>query len=136
MECIQMVLDYDDQMKIPFLKNLIEEITQDSVNLRNDEEGELGKQDLHLPGIVPKIPGRFYAYFGKPIDTEGREKELNNKEKAHEVYLQVKSEVERCMNYLKIKRETDPYRNILPRSLYYLTHGFSSQIPTFDLRNH
>jgi hypothetical protein len=24
----------------------------------------------------------------------------------------------------------------LPRSLYYLTHGFSSQIPTFDLRNH
>ncbi|CAD5333636.1 Alpha/beta hydrolase fold-1 [Arabidopsis thaliana x Arabidopsis arenosa] len=132
----EMVLDYDDQMKIPFLKNLIEEITQDSVNLRNDEEGELGKQDLHLPGIVPKIPGRFYAYFGKPIDTEGREKELNNKEKAHEVYLQVKSEVERCMNYLKIKRETDPYRNILPRSLYYLTHGFSSQIPTFDLRNH
>ncbi|CAL9223987.1 unnamed protein product [Arabidopsis halleri] len=132
----EMVLDYDDQMKIPFLKNLIEEITQDSVNLRNDEEGELGKQDLHVPGIVPKIPGRFYVYFGKPIETEGREKELNNKEKAHEVYLEVKSEVERCMTYLKMKRETDPYRNILPRSLYYLSHGFSSQIPTFDLRNH
>ena len=103
---------------------------------RNGEEGEVGNQDLHMPGIVPKMPGRFYVYFGKPIYTEGREEELNDKEKAHEVYLQVKSEVERCMNYLKIKRETDPYRNILPRSLYYLTHGFSSQIPTFDLRNH
>ncbi|XP_010436056.1 PREDICTED: acyltransferase-like protein At3g26840, chloroplastic isoform X1 [Camelina sativa] len=135
-DLFEMVLDYNDQMKIPFLKNLIEEITQDSVNLRIDEEGELVKQDLHVPGIVPKIPGRFYVYFGKPIETEGREKELSDKEKAHEVYLQVKSEVEKCMTYLKIKRETDPYRNILPRSLYYLLHGFSSQIPTFDLRDH
>uniref|UniRef100_A0A1J3EUD2 Acyltransferase n=1 Tax=Noccaea caerulescens TaxID=107243 RepID=A0A1J3EUD2_NOCCA len=132
----QMVLDYNDQMKIPFLKNLIEEITQDTIKLRNCEEGEVGNQDLHVPGIFPKIPGRFYVYFGKPIETKGREKELNDKEKAHEVYLQVKSEVERCMKYLKVKRESDPYRNIFPRLLYYISHGFTSQIPTFDLRNH
>lgn len=30
----QMVLDYNDQIKIPFLKNLIEEITQDTIKLR------------------------------------------------------------------------------------------------------
>ena len=30
----QMVLDYNDQMKIPFLKNLIEEITHDTIKLR------------------------------------------------------------------------------------------------------
>ncbi|XP_023634180.1 acyltransferase-like protein At3g26840, chloroplastic isoform X2 [Capsella rubella] len=135
-DVFEMVLDYNDQMKIPFLKNFIEEITQDSVNLRNDEEGELGKQDLHVPGIIPKIPGRFYVYFGKPIETKGRKKELSDKENAHEVYLQVKSEVENCMTYLKMKREIDPYRNILPRLLYYLSHGLSSQIPTFDLRDH
>ena len=29
-----MVLDYNDQMKIPFLKNIIEEITQDTIKLR------------------------------------------------------------------------------------------------------
>ncbi|KAF8087639.1 hypothetical protein N665_0573s0012 [Sinapis alba] len=132
----QMVLDYNDQMKIPFLKNLIEEITHDTIKLRNDEEGEVRNQDLHIPGIIPKIPGRYYVYFGKPIETKGREKELNDKEKAHEVYLEVKSEVERCMTYLKTKRETDPYRNILPRLLYYISHGFSSQVPTFDLPNH
>ncbi|KAJ4902552.1 Esterase/lipase/thioesterase family protein [Raphanus sativus] len=132
----QMVLDYNDQMKIPFLKNLIEEITHDTIKLRNDEEGEVRNQDLHMPGIIPKIPGRYYVYFGKPIETKGREKELHDKEKAHEVYLEVKSEVERCMTYLKTKRETDPYRNILPRLLYYLSHGFSSQVPTFDLPNH
>ncbi|KAL0773655.1 hypothetical protein Bca101_038806 [Brassica carinata] len=132
----QMVLDYNDQMKIPFLKNLIEEITHDTIKLRNDEEGEVRNQDLHMPGFIPKIPGRYYVYFGKPIETKGREKELHDKEKAHEVYLEVKSEVERCMTYLKTKRETDPYRNILPRLLYYLSHGFSSQVPTFDLPNH
>ncbi|XP_033145809.1 acyltransferase-like protein At3g26840, chloroplastic isoform X1 [Brassica rapa] len=132
----QMVLDYNDQMKIPFLKNLIEEITHDTIKLRNDEEGELRNQDLHMPGFIPKIPGRYYVYFGKPIETKGREKELHDKEKAHEVYLEVKSEVERCMTYLKTKRETDPYRNILPRLLYYLSHGFSSEVPTFDLPNH
>ena len=60
-------------------------------------------------------------------------KELNDKEKAHDVYLQVKSEVERCMTYLKMQRESDPYRNLFPRFLYFVSHGFSSQIPTFDL---
>lgn len=101
--------------------------------IRNGEEGELGNQDLHMPGIVPKIPGRLYVHFGKPIETEGKQKELNNKEKAHDVYLQVKSEVERCMSYLKMQRESDPYRNIFTRLLYSVSHGFSSQIPTFDL---
>ncbi|XP_013634543.1 PREDICTED: acyltransferase-like protein At3g26840, chloroplastic isoform X1 [Brassica oleracea var. oleracea] len=132
----QMVLDYNDQMKIPFLKNLIEEITHDTIKLRNDEEGEVRNQDLHMPGFIPKIPGRYYVYFGKPIETKGREKELHDKEKAHEVYLEVKSEVERCITYLKTKRKTDPYRNILPRLLYYLSRGFSSEVPTFDLPNH
>ncbi|XP_010441280.1 PREDICTED: acyltransferase-like protein At3g26840, chloroplastic isoform X3 [Camelina sativa] len=129
----EVVFDYNDQMKIPILKNLIKEITEESTYLRTGEEGEVGNQDLHMPGIIPKIPGRYYVHFGKPIETKGREKELKDKERAHEVYLQVKSEVERCMTYLKTKRETDPYRNILPRSLYHLAHGFSSEIPTFDL---
>ncbi|KAL1216933.1 Phytyl ester synthase 2 [Cardamine amara subsp. amara] len=96
-DLFKMVFDYNDQMKIPFLKNLIKEITQETMVLRtvkkeNGEEGEVGNQDLHVPGIIPQIPGRFYIYFGKPIETEGKEKELNDKEKAHEVYLQVKSE--------------------------------------------
>ncbi|CAN8272121.1 unnamed protein product [Cochlearia groenlandica] len=130
----EMVLDYNDQIKIPFLKNLIEELTHDTINLRNGEEGEVGNQDLHMPGVIPKIPGRFYVYFGKPIETKGRERELNDdKEKAHEVYLEVKTEVERCMDYLKVKREDDPYRNIVHRLIYHLSHGLSSQIPTFHL---
>lgn len=38
---------------------------------RIDASGEVANQDIHLPGILPKVPGRFYYYFGKPIETEG-----------------------------------------------------------------
>ncbi|KDO46469.1 hypothetical protein CISIN_1g0160231mg, partial [Citrus sinensis] len=77
--------------------------------------------------------GRFYYYFGKPIETKGRKQELRDKKKAHELYLEIKSEVENCLAYLKEKRENDPYRNILARLIYQATHGFTSQVPTFDL---
>ncbi|KAJ4901064.1 Uncharacterized protein Rs2_15015 [Raphanus sativus] len=67
--------------------------TKEAGNLRKGHESELGNQDLYLPGPVPKIPGRFYYYFGKPIETSGKEQELRDKEKAQELYLQVKSQL-------------------------------------------
>ncbi|KAM3364140.1 hypothetical protein P3S68_018994 [Capsicum galapagoense] len=129
----QMLLDYNDLMKIPFFKARIADLTGQVEKLRNDTEGEVSNQDVHLPIILPKVPGRFYFYFGKPIETEGRKEELKSREKAHELYLEVKSEVERCLDYLKEKRENDPYRNIMARLPYQATHGFDSQVPTFDL---
>uniref|UniRef100_A0A1D1Z7I1 Acyltransferase-like protein At1g54570, chloroplastic n=1 Tax=Anthurium amnicola TaxID=1678845 RepID=A0A1D1Z7I1_9ARAE len=128
----QLVLDYDDLVKIPFYDALLERINQAAVRLRTDSPGEVGNQHLYLPGMLPKIPGRFYFLFGRPIETRGR-KELRDKEKAHELYLHVKSEVESCIAYLKDKREKDPYRNLFPRLLYQATHGFLSKVPTFDL---
>ena len=59
--------------------------------------------------------------------------ELKDREKSQELYLEVKSEVERCLAYLKEKRESDPYRNLLPRLLYQATHGFTSEVPTFEI---
>ncbi|KAF3485887.1 hypothetical protein F2Q69_00055852, partial [Brassica cretica] len=129
----KLVLDGDDQRNIPILKQFMEEATKQAGNLREGDETELGNQDCYLPGLLPKIPGRFYYYFGKPIETEGKEQELRDKEKAQEFYLQVKSEVEQCIAYLKMKREGDPYRHLLPRMMYQASHGFSSEIPTFDL---
>ncbi|EFH51606.1 predicted protein [Arabidopsis lyrata subsp. lyrata] len=64
---------------------------------------------------------------------KGKKKELKDKDKAQKLYLQVKSEVEECIAYLKVKRESDPYRNLLPRMMYQASHGWSSEIPTFDL---
>ncbi|KAK3026749.1 hypothetical protein RJ639_042202 [Escallonia herrerae] len=129
----QLILDYEDQLKIPFLKAFNEEVNNEVMKLRTDSQGEVANQDLHLPVVLPKVPGRFYYYFGKPIETEGRMQELKNKDKALELYLQVKSEVERCVAYLKEKRKNDPYRNILPRSIFHAIHGSESEVPTFEL---
>ncbi|KAK4603177.1 hypothetical protein RGQ29_011942 [Quercus rubra] len=129
----EVVFDYDDLMKIPYFKNQIEKLTSEAGNIRTDVTGEVANQDVHLPGILPKFPGRFYYYFGKPIETEGMKQELKDRDKAHELYLQVKSEVGRCLAYLKEKRESDPYRNLLSRLIYQATQGFTSEIPTFKL---
>ncbi|KAG7981558.1 hypothetical protein I3843_04G002600 [Carya illinoinensis] len=129
----ELIFDYNDLMKIPYFKDEIRELTNEAVKLRTNAYGEVANQDVHLPGILPKFPGRFYYYFGKPIKTEGRGHELRDRDKSHELYLQVKTEVQRCIGYLKEKRESDPYRNLLSRLIYQTTHGFSAEAPTFEL---
>ncbi|XP_041004198.1 acyltransferase-like protein At3g26840, chloroplastic isoform X2 [Juglans microcarpa x Juglans regia] len=129
----KVVFDYDDLMKIPYFKGEIEELTNEAVKLRTDANGDVANQDIHLPGVLPKFPGRFYFYFGKPIETEGRKLELKDRDKSHELYLQVKSEVQKCIAYLKERRENDPYRNLIPRLIYHSIHGFTAEVPTFEL---
>lgn len=58
--------------------------------------------------------------------------ELKDRQNANEVYLQIKSEVEGIMSYLRKKREEDPYRGILQRTIYQATWGFKRQVPTFE----
>ncbi|KAK0590385.1 hypothetical protein LWI29_026345 [Acer saccharum] len=127
----QLVLDYNDPIKIPFLETLADDGV--NINPRSGLSGEVANQDVHTPICVPKVPGRIYIYFGKPIETTGRKHELRDRKKSHEVYLQVKSEVEQCLAFLKDKREHDPYRNVFSRLIYQATHGFTCQIPTFPL---
>ncbi|XP_057437572.1 phytyl ester synthase 2, chloroplastic-like isoform X2 [Lotus japonicus] len=129
----QVVIDYDDLVKIPYFRSEIESLTNEAAQLRTEASGEVANQQIHLPVIRPKVPGRFYYYFGKPFETEGRKQELRDKEKCQELYLEVKSEVERCIAYLKDKRESDPYRSILSRLLYRATNGFASEVPTFEI---
>ncbi|KOM38359.1 hypothetical protein LR48_Vigan03g174100 [Vigna angularis] len=129
----QVVFDYDDLVKIPYFRSEIESLTEEVPQLRSGFRGEVGNQQVHLPLILPKVPGRFYYYFGKPLETKGREQELQKKENSQEFYLQVKSEVERCIAYLKEKRDMDPYRGLGHRLLYQATNGFQSEIPTFEI---
>lgn len=128
----ELLLDYDDLIKIPYIRDWIEELNKDVPNLRTDMPGEVSNQKLHIPGLAPKIPGRFYYLFGKPIATAGRKKELQDKEKAHSLYLHIKAKVEEAMSYLQEKRKEDPYRQILPRVLYEATWDFKRQAPTFE----
>ncbi|KAJ6796119.1 putative acyltransferase-like protein, chloroplastic [Iris pallida] len=131
----ELVLDYNDQMKIPFLKKWIEKHNEEEVRarLRADMDGEISKQDMHYPIVAPKVPGRFYYLFGRPYETRGMDPK--DRESAIEMYSQIKSDVECLIAYLRKKREEDPYRSIVQRTIYQLSRGGSaaaSEIPTFE----
>ncbi|KAK9108568.1 hypothetical protein Syun_024579 [Stephania yunnanensis] len=131
-DLLDIALDYDDLVKIPFFKAQIESMNDGRARrLRTDINGEVAKEDLHMPGLLPKFPGRFYFLFGRTFDTAGRKEELKDRDQAKKLYLEVKSEVERCIAYLKEKREEDPYRSLPSRLFYQAIHGLDAEIPTF-----
>ncbi|KAH9754406.1 Acyltransferase-like protein [Citrus sinensis] len=116
-----LVLDYKDLMSIPVINDYVRELARDTVNIRDETRGEVANQALFFPGLLPKVPGRFYYL----------EVSLKDKENANELYLHIKSQVERCLDYLLKKREEDPYRNIIDRTAYRAVYG--DEVPTFKL---
>ncbi|XXG84147.1 hypothetical protein AAC387_Pa10g1730 [Persea americana] len=131
-DIVELVLDYNDQMSIPYIRDWIKDINEGAPRLRSETTGEVANQDFFIPGILPKIPGRFYYLFGKPVETKGRMEMLKDRENATEVYSQIKSEVESAISYLRKKREEDPYRSFLQRTIYQATWGSERQVPTFE----
>ncbi|KAK1394011.1 hypothetical protein POM88_013067 [Heracleum sosnowskyi] len=134
----QLLLDYDDQLKIPFLQSYYKEFNQSFTKLRADSEGEIAKQDLHLPISLPKVPGRFYFLFGKPIETEAKEFHLDILQ--HEINTLAKDvsqdyqEIAFCHNDLQ-------YGNIMidekTRSVTVIDYEYASFNPVaYDLVNH
>ncbi|KAK2637655.1 hypothetical protein Ddye_025450 [Dipteronia dyeriana] len=67
-----LVLDYEDLMKILVLNDFIKENSHD-INIRDAISGEVANQQLFVPGLLPKVPGHFYYLFGKPIRTKGKQ---------------------------------------------------------------
>ncbi|KAG6646440.1 hypothetical protein I3843_07G008800 [Carya illinoinensis] len=128
----EMVLDYNDLIKIPVIKDYIRDANSNMIRVRDETSGEVGSQELFIPGLLPKIPGRFYYLFGKPIETKGRNEILKDKKVANQLYLQIKSEVERNMAFLVKKREEDPYRSVVDRTLYKAIYATSNEVPAFE----
>ncbi|XP_030466933.1 phytyl ester synthase 1, chloroplastic-like [Syzygium oleosum] len=128
----EMVLDYDDLMKIPVVNDYIRDINRRSIRVREGQSGEVANEEHFIPGILPRIPGRLYYLFGKPIETRGRYESLKDRENANELYLQVKSSVESCIAYLLEKREEDPYRSIFDRTVHRVLNSPLHEIPAFE----
>ncbi|XP_056697982.1 phytyl ester synthase 1, chloroplastic isoform X2 [Spinacia oleracea] len=127
----ELALDYNDLMKIPVVNDLIRQTADEAGRVRNIDEGEVGNENLFIPGLLPKIPGRVYYLFGKPIETQGKEELLKDKKSAEELYMQIKSEVESNLDYLLKKREDDPYRSIVDRTIYRLLSTPAHDVPSF-----
>jgi hypothetical protein len=76
------------------------------------------------------VPRRFYFLFGAPIETSP---ELAaDRAACQEVYRGAKAAVEGGLGYLLRRRESDPYRELLPRLLYEASWGGKRQAPSFE----
>ncbi|CAM6043222.1 unnamed protein product [Sphagnum compactum] len=127
-EILDVVLDLNDLRRIPFGERLLIALPQ----IRTEAQGEVADQPIHFPFLFPKLnPGRLYFLFGKPIYTAGRREELQDREKSAILYEHVKSEVARGLDYLRDKRDRDPYRQLLPSRLLQSSGAENEQIPTF-----
>uniref|UniRef100_A0A2P2PJP6 Acyltransferase-like protein At1g54570ic n=1 Tax=Rhizophora mucronata TaxID=61149 RepID=A0A2P2PJP6_RHIMU len=131
-DVMDLVLDYHDLMKIPVVNDIIRDIASRITRIRDESKGEVASQELSVPCLFPKVPGRFYYLFGKPIRTTRREEILKDKESAKQLYMEIKSEVQHIIDYLLKKREEDPYRNIIDRSVYRAFHVLEPDVPAFD----
>ncbi|KAF1893948.1 hypothetical protein Lal_00003863 [Lupinus albus] len=128
----KIILDYNDLMKIPIVNNYIRNSSLDANKFRDETSGEVANTNLSLPVVQPKIPGRFYYMFGKPIRTKGMENILKDKEAANKLYLKIKCQVKHNIDYLINKREEDPYRNLINRKIYEALHPSKTDpTPTF-----
>ncbi|KAL4320001.1 hypothetical protein GQ457_18G007620 [Hibiscus cannabinus] len=130
-DMVQVVLDYHDFIKIPIVKDKIKEAIEDGVHVRDKAQGEVASQEVFIPGMLPKIPGRLYFLFGKPMKLKGRDDLVKNRGGAKQVYLEVKCEVENCIDYLLRKREEDPFRNICNRLMYQTFCSPLHHVPSF-----
>lgn len=128
----ELVIDYNDLMNIPVVNDLIRDFVDKGEKIRDESAGEVANQQLFIPGLLPKIPGRLYYLFGKPVSLRGKGELLKDKEEANELYLQIKSQVEEGIAYLLKKREEDPYRNIFDRTMYKALYGSGEDVPSFD----
>nr|XP_043630416.1 acyltransferase-like protein At1g54570, chloroplastic [Erigeron canadensis] len=127
----ELIFDHDEMKRIPFVNHLVTKMHQGKTNVRKDMDGEIGKQqNLNFPIFLPKLPGRLYYMFGKPIKTKGKAYMLNDEKYLQELYQQIKCDVENNMAYLLKKREEDPCRGLVERFLWLKIYGYD--IPSFD----
>jgi hypothetical protein len=57
---------------------------------------------------------------------------LEDKENAKQLYLHVKSEVQNSIAYLLKKREEDPCRNVIDRTIYRAFYSPFPEVPAFE----
>ncbi|KAI3828700.1 hypothetical protein L1987_02809 [Smallanthus sonchifolius] len=131
-DLLELIVDYNDMKRIPFLDQMVKEYNQGRTNLREGMSGEIANQPLHTPIFLPKLPGRYYFLFGKPIRTKGKEHMSDDKDYLLELYTQIKCDVEKNMAYLLRKREDDPYRSVVERLVWLMKYGSLDHIPSFD----
>jgi pimeloyl-ACP methyl ester carboxylesterase len=125
-DSINIFMDKDDVTKIPFLGDGVMRLSAMLPSARG------GDVEAVFPPLfaLKKAPERNYFLFGTPFDT--RELDIYNKKQCKVLYTDIKESVEDGLATLIKFRESDPYKEFVPRIVYEASSG-GIQAPTAPL---
>mmetsp|Transcript_19590 Transcript_19590/g.49804 ORF Transcript_19590/g.49804 Transcript_19590/m.49804 type:complete len:797 (+) Transcript_19590:27-2417(+) len=119
------VADAEDLLKLPRIGDMLREF---AATVPPGRPGEL----FVTPIVIPKIPiPRYYFVFGKPIDTATID--AGDVPANVAAYRQVKAELEKGLDWLLDKRQSDPYAGFVKRVAYEAAGNWTRQAPTFRI---
>ncbi|KAL3153931.1 hypothetical protein ABBQ32_013493 [Trebouxia sp. C0010 RCD-2024] len=128
----EMLLDPSEIRAIPVLGKWLETNAKNSIPpARRGISQKSDIEELFIqPLPLPKLPQRLYFKFQRPIRT--CPEDAKDPAKTQQIYEQAKRSCEDAISYLRVNREKDPYKDLLPRLFYERTWG-GKQAPTFPL---
>ena len=124
-DSVNIVLDANDILSLPVFGDRAREA---SSRLPQARPG--GNDSFIAPISIPKAPSRNYFIFENPIDT--RELNVYDKEQSKKFYLNVKQSVQRGISTLLKIRDSDPYREWLPRVAYETINKKEAPVPALN----
>lgn len=134
-DSLEIVADANDLLTSPVVGTSVRERASSVPSARAIDTrvtNDKGEEELFIqPILVPRTPQRFYFRFMAPMDVA--DVDLNDESHVNSIYQDVYGEVGAGIDYLLEKRETDPFKELLPRLLY--ENATSQQAPTFDMRS-
>jgi len=130
-DSFDIVMDAEDMLSNPILgdrvKAQMEKVPKARQFDSRETEDNMKPESFVQPVLAPTTPQRFYFRFMKPIDTIGMDR--NDEESVKRIYAETKMSVEDGIEYLKERRESDPFKDVAPRVLY--ESATKKQAPTF-----
>jgi len=125
-DSVNMLLSPDELEALPVLGNWAKE------NQRSVPQARAGGNErMTAPILAPSLPQRNYFLFGKPLDTAELCPDVSDRAACKAVYEQAKGGVEGCIAKLLRFRESDAFKEAVPRTVYEVVHQ-GQQAPTGD----
>lgn len=125
-DSVDIIFDSNDIMSMPF--GLGDRARNISAKIPQARAG--GIENFISPIAIPKTPSRNYFIFETPIDT--RQVNIYDKEESKKLYNEVKQSVERGIETLIELRESDPYKDFLPRITHELLFREQPPYPSLN----
>ncbi len=130
-DSFDIVMDAEDLLTNPILGNRVKMQMEKVPKARQfdsrETEDDMKPEWFVQPVLAPTTPQRFYFRFMKPIDTNGMDR--YDEEAVKTIYSKTRRSVEDGIEYLKERRESDPFKDVAPRVLY--ESATKKQAPTF-----